>query len=576
MSRFAMKDFASKGLVTVVAAAVLLVVFAWFVIEWTYNRIYVPVGYSLQLRYKGPPLPLPLMGMRPAAERGQFAKTKDGEPLELGILEEMVGPGRHFYCPLWWERKLVEDQIVKPGEVGIVTSRMGENLPEGEYLVDGDLGSTTHKGILRKAFGPGTYRVNPYAYEFKKVTLETINGAGQKKHAGWVEIPTGFVGVVTNLADNPLKNTKAGIQENVLPPGLYPINPREQHIDIVQVGYREKSITVNLKEDPKTGDLLLDESGEPVMADDDSGITFPSNDGFTIHMDFTAVWGIMPDQAPDVIRKFGNVEAVETKVVIPQIESICRNMGSTLGAVDLLVGDSRQKFQTETANTFKQVLDEKGVTLHYGLVRHIYIPHVVRQPIQQSFIADELKLTREQEQLTAETEALLREAEEKVKLATQEVRVETEKLVAEKLAEGKKVAEETKAETLKLVAAIDRQTAELEAEATVLLGEAEAKARQMQEEAKAEKFQLAVDAFGTGEAYNQWVFATGLPDDIELNLLYAGEGTFWTDLKGFTETMLARQIQQSPGAVQETRSNPNPVRPTSGRPAPPRRTRSGN
>ena len=45
--------------------------------------------------------------------------------------------------------------------------------------------------------------------------------------------------------------------------------------------------------------------------------------------------------------------------------------------------------------------------------------------------------------------------------------------------------------------------------------------------------------------YNLWVFATELPDDIELNLLYAGEGTFWTDLKGLTETLVARQAKES-------------------------------
>jgi hypothetical protein len=64
----------------------------------------------------------------------------------------------------------------------------------------------------------------------------------------------------------------------------------------------------------------------------------------------------------------------------------------------------------------------------------------------------------------------------------------------------------------------------------------------MEEEAKADKFKLAVGAFGSGDAYNQWVFAKGLPDDIQLDMLYAGEGTFWTDLKSFSETMLGRQV----------------------------------
>jgi cell division septum initiation protein DivIVA len=119
--------------------------------------------------------------------------------------------------------------------------------------------------------------------------------------------------------------------------------------------------------------------------------------------------------------------------------------------------------------------------------------------------------------------------------------VETEKMVAEALAEGEKTAEETRAEATKLVAAIDKQTAELEAQATVLLGEANSGAKKLLEEAKAEKFKLAVEAFGSGKSYNEWVFATNLPEDIQLNLLYAGEGTFWTDLKGFTEAMLGRQ-----------------------------------
>ncbi len=41
---------------------------------------------------------------------------------------------------------------------------------------------------------------------------------------------------------------------------------------------------------------------------------------------------------------------------------------------------------------------------------------------------------------------------------------------------------------------------------------------------------VAVKAFGTPAAYNNWIFATGIPDSIELKLLYAGVGTLWTDI----------------------------------------------
>lgn len=519
----------------------------WTVFEWSVNYHWVPEGHSMLLRYKGPPLPIPGLGIRPPSVTGTFATVEDGHrtPEELGVVEQLVGPGRHFYCPFWWECRILEDTVIEPGAVGIVVSKMGADLANGEYLVDGDLGDTTHKGILRKVLAPGRYRVNPYAYDVKTVQQELISSADGKqiKYAGWVDIPTGYVGVVTNLASNPITGQAAGIQPNVLPPGIYPINSREQQVDVVNIGYRELSIIANLQTGPDALPVF-EASGEPIIEEDDSGIEFPSNDGFPIRMDFTAIWGIMPEQAPDVIRKFGNVDAVEQKVVDPQIQSICRNMGSSLGAVELLVGESRTQFQQDTSTKFYEVLEAKGITVLNGLVRHIYIPQEVRTPIQLANIATELKLTREQDQITAQTEALFREAEAKVELATEEVSVETEKLVAAKLAEGNKDAKEIEAGTAQKVAAIDRETAVIEAEATRLLGQAEAEARQLSEEAKAEKFQLAVTAFGSGEAYNQWVFATGLPDDIQLDMLYAGEGTFWTDLSNFTDVLVGRQAAQ--------------------------------
>ncbi len=396
--------------------------------------------------------------------------------------------------------------------------------------------------------------MNPYAFKFNKIKTDIEQNGTQSKYSGWVEINTGFVGVVTNQTDNPITGAKKGIQPYVLPPGLYPMNPREQKVDIVEIGYREKTIISPIKQDAQ-GNPRLDASGEPETTSTTGGIVFPSKDGFTIHMDFTAIWGIMPDEAPHVVEFSGNLEAVETRVVVPLIESICRNEGSKLGAVDLLVGETREQFQDQTTAQFEKKLRETGVVLQYGLVRHIYIPQEVRVPIQKKYVADELKLTRDQEQLTAKTEANLREAEKMVELEAERIKVETEKLVAEKKAEGDKTAAETGAETLKLVAAIARETAELDREATVTLGKAEAEAQKLMEEAKAGRFKLAVAAFGSGDAFNQWVFASGLPEDIQLQMLYAGEGTFWTDLKGFSDVMLSRQVQES--------RQQQPVRPAS-------------
>jgi len=496
--------------------AVLLSLVAYIGVQWTVNRIYVDEGKSLMLRYKGPIL----LGSRNRAKAGHWAKEG-----EIGVLAKLRGPGRHFYCPIWWERTLVTDTVIRPGEVGLVACKLGENLPSGEFLVDGDIGETQFKGILRKVLHPGRYRINTYGYGVDIVKLNTTDTG---KKSGWVEIPTGHVGVVTNLAANPLTGTQPGIAENVLPPGIYPINGREQNVDIVEIGYRHSTIQVQVARNENGA--VVDENGEPKIVDEDSGIQFPSSDGFSMHIDFTAIWGLMPDQAPHAIRTIGNVDAVEQKIVLPQIDSILRNRGSEYQAVQLLVGDDREKYQSASLEEFQRVLDAKEITLLYGLVRHVYIPEEVRKPIQMSFIADELTLTREQEQKTANEEGSLREAEEQVNLATKTVEVETKKLVAGREAEGNREAETVRAETLKMVAAIEKETAALEAQAETVLGEAENKGKRLVEEATSDRFRLAVEAFGNPQAYNNWIFATGLPDDIKLQLLYAGQGTLWTDM----------------------------------------------
>ncbi len=519
--------------IKIIVVLALIGTIGFLAFAWTVNRVYVPVNYSLLLRYKGPLI----FGDRNTAQPGHFAKEG-----EIGILANLRGPGRHFYCPIWWERTVVPDQIIKPGEVAVVRSMLGNDLPEGQYLVDGDLGKTQFKGILRKVFGPGRYRVNPYAYEFNVIQTVKERVGGQIKHSGWVHIPTGYVGVVTNLASNPLTGAQAGIQDQVLPPGIYPINTKEQQVDIIEIGYRVASVAVE-KDIDRQGHVRLDEAGEPMIKNVKSGINFPSNDGFDIHMDYTAIWGVMPVAAPDIIRTFGNVSAVQDKVVLPQIESICRNNGSSHAAVDLLVGEDRQKFQNEVAKAFETVLEEKHISLLYGLVRHIYIPREVREPIQNAFVADELKLTRDQEQLTAREEALLKEAEQKVQLEREKIRAETEKMVAAAIADGHKTVGETHAQTGKLVAEIDRKVAELQAQATVVIGQANAESEKLSAEARAQKFKLAVAAFGTPEAYNRWIFASNLPEHVKLKLIYAGEGTFWTDLKEFAPAVMGKMIK---------------------------------
>src|SRR5205814_6704646 len=100
------------------------------------------------------------------------------------------------------------------------------------------------------------------------------------------------------------------------------------------------------------------------------------------------------------------------------------------------------------------------------------------------------------------------------------------------------------------VAVIEKQIAEFDAKKTETLGKAKAQSDQLMKEATSQKFDLAVKAFGNANAYSKWQFAEGLPEDIQLQLFYAGEGTLWTDLKGIMPTLpLANPASPAPAAT---------------------------
>jgi len=539
--------------------------------QWGACRVEVPPGYSLLLRYKGP---WPF-GAAPQAEAGSLVRLDGrGLPLAVGILEAMPGPGRHFYSPLEYETELVKDQVIPPGKVAVVVSKVGKPLPPGTYLTDAD----GYRGIRRRVLTPGRYRMNTYAYDVRVVDVDACVEPSTRlarREDDPTLIPPGYVGVVTNKTDDPRTAQRQGIQKNVLQPGIYYLNPEEKRVDVISIGYNETTLRVQAEKlDAKNFSNMVPRfqggrrgGGTPAEPDYQAvvdrlgkepppnpeqpyvagtGIEFPSNDGFLIHLDFTAIWGIVPSQAPEVVRRFGRLKDVEQKVILPQIGSICRMHGSKRGAVDLLVGDSREAFQNETTEELKSVLAAKQLSLLFGLTRHIYVPKQVREPIQKGMIAGELTRTREQEQLTAKAQADLTEAKAKVTLEERRTRADTSKLVAEVEAQGERKAKELEAMTEKLKAEVDAKTAEIEAQSTKVMGEANARKLELSRQAEADRFRLYVSALGGAEAYNKYVFAEGLPADLKLSIFYAGPGTFWTDLKGFDQTLMGKLVAETP------------------------------
>lgn len=424
---------------------------------------------------------------------GQIIAT---EPGEKGPRLEVLGEGRHFVMPYLYETRIEPVVYIPPGKIGVVRSSVGDPPTEADAILVSD----NQRGVWRRVLTPGKYRMNPDAYKIE------IHDA--------VEIRPGYVGFVTSLVGRPPTGDFAGpeergIQQKVLQPGLYYLNPFAFRVQEVEVGINQVSFL------------------------DENQIRFPSRDAFNISLEATVEWELLPHNVARVLAEFGAKEAIEEKVIIPQSRSIGRLQGSSYVAKDFLLGHQRERFQQTFTRELERVCREKNLTIHSAFIRNLVIPDELLKPIRESVIAVERKQTAQVWEITRVSHSELEREKELINQKRAEVRAETKAAVqtihAEAEAEVGKIEADTKLEVSKM----ELEIANLEAEKTVLLGEANASVVRLGGEAMSQAQQMKITAFGNNSrAYANYMFANRLPTNMNLRLVYSGPGTMWTDLSG--------------------------------------------
>jgi hypothetical protein len=560
-------------LIIKVAVVLALAEIVWL---WGFCRFYVgPNQMAIVTAKSGDPL-----------EPGQIL----ARPGQKGIQEETLGEGRHFLNPVLYDVEIIRAILVPPGKVGVVTSKVGSTLAEGEFIAD-----RGQKGIWRSVLGPGKYRMNPYGYQIDIVDA--------------ISIPIGYAGVITSLSGVQAANGQfaeegqKGVRRDVLQPGLYYVNPKEYKVDVLEIGINQVSLlgrtggkvvtkarqlgqnealnelqsAVLQKQEAKRQDYLSKRSGSSQIQKSLAGeqvsfdaaghspaaiapaplaqgemnlvelVSFPSRDGFQISLDMTVEFELAPEAIAVIFRHYGDLPAVVDKIIMPQITSISRNKGSEYRAKDFIVGEGREKFQTDLTVSLEQTLGSKGIKVYNALIRHVEVPDQIREPIQQASIAVEQDLTNKERQNTARKQAELNTELSLIKQRGEQVMQETEKIKAEIAADLQKQVAEIQAETLKKTSEIQKQTAAIAANKVRVLGEAKASALQKVEGEKANGLQLKAAVFNDPVAYARWRFADTLNPSIRLNIIHAGDGTLWTDLEktGFAELGGAKMLKNS-------------------------------
>lgn len=543
---------------------VLIVLLGIFVWQWGFCRFYVRADQMAVIVAKeGKPL-----------EPGQILARED----QMGVREAVLGEGRHFRNPVIFEWKLFPVIAIPAGKVGIVTSKIGKELPQGEFLAE-----PGQKGIWRRVLGPGKYRLNPHGFE---VQIEDA-----------VLIPIGYAGVITSLSGGQAPEgafagpNEKGVRAEILQPGLYYNNPREFQINVVEIGVNQVSllgkeggavITKGQLETQNTAMEALQDKMLQQQADkrrdyykqaaaegqqtiqvaaapaqraahktagalpaarrpgaapgDDSTrvlneyVTFPSRDAFQISLDMTVEFELLPGNVAWLYRSYGDLPAVVDKTIMPQILSITRNKGSEYRAKDFIVGEGREKFQKDITEALARTMLEKKIVTHNALIRHVDVPNQILDPIQKASLAVEQNLTNKERQNTARKQAELNTELSLIEQSRSKVAQETQKLKAEINADQEKQVAEIQATTIKMIAEIDKESAGVRATKVRTLGEASAQSMKLIEGERAHGAQMRVAAFGDPAAYNLWELAGGLKSDLRINILHAGPGTLWTDL----------------------------------------------
>ena len=479
----------------------------WVVWQWGFCRFYVDPGHmAVVIAKTGDSLP-----------PGQIL----AQPGQQGIQERVLGEGRHFLNPFFYDHQIVPVITIPSGKVGIVMSKVGADLPQGDFLAE-----PGQKGIWRRVLGPGRYRLNPYGYQVE------ITDA--------LSIPIGYVGVVTGLSGKQAAPgefagpAEKGVRSDILQPGLYYVNPKEVKVDVLEIGVNQVSLqgkgggevitkaqmaTQNIAMEGLQKKLLAEQQEKrkdyitqraqgvedkssfqrgrsaenapagktamlpkPLAPPDASTmltlnqfVEFPSRDGFEISLDMTVEFELLPQNIAWIYRSYGDLPAVVDKIIMPQILSVSRLKGSAYRAKDFIVGEGREKFQSDLTDALARTLAEKRIIIHNALIRHVEVPAQILDPIQQASIAVEQNLTNKEKQNMARKQAELNTELGLIEQRREQVAQETEKLKAEIKADQEKQMAQIQAEAQKQVAEIEKQTALIRADKVSTLGEAQAR-----------------------------------------------------------------------------------------------------
>jgi regulator of protease activity HflC (stomatin/prohibitin superfamily) len=454
--------------ILVMALIVFIPVFIWF-----FCRIELGVGQIAILIHKtGKALP-----------SGQIMAER---PDQKGIQLEVLPEGRHWRNPYSWDWKLSKITDIPAGKVGVQTRLYGSDLSPNQIIA-----TPGQRGLLAEVLGPGTYRINPYAYKVDLYDAISI-------HPGCVGVVTSLVGedVFTLASSNKpngflVNKGMKGVLSAVLDPGTYYLNP-----------YLFSVVEVNLQ------------SQRFEMSGDDA-INFLTMDGFTVVVEGTIEFALQREQAALLTHRVGDMNDILKKVILPRARGFSRIEGSKHPATTFIVGETRQQFQKDLEAHLRSTCEDWGVLIRSVLIRNINPPDEIASIIRDREVAVQESKKYEQENSQAKSKAELVKQEMLAQQSKEKVEADTAKIRAVIEAQQQQAVLIVKANKDLSVAKLENQAANAQSQAILLKARAEADVVKMQNIAEATVFASQTQAFSNGMNFARYTFYKKVGPRIE-------------------------------------------------------------
>jgi len=395
---------------------------------------------------------------------------------QKGIQLDVLAEGRYFKNPYTWSWKIHRILDVPAGKLGVMTRLYGDELPPGKIIAEDN-----QRGIIQEILRPGKYRINPYAFHVALFDAISIN--------------PGSVGVVTSLTGRDVLNDELapeerntfmvkeglkGVSGRLLDPGTHYLNP-----------YMYNTVEVN------TQSQRFEMSGADV-------INFLTLDGFAVTVEGTIEFGIERDEAAFLTHRVGDMDDIIKKIILPRARGFSRIEGSKHPAVNFIVGETRQKFQSDLEIHLRARSKGWGVDIKSVLVRKIIVPDEIASINRDRELAVQDAAKYEQQIVQAKSKAELTKQEMLAVQSKEKVEADTKRIRAVIDAQQDQSVRLIAAEKELGVAILEYDAALFQAEAILLTADGEKDAIKAQNEAEAAILANRVTAMEGGENFARY------------------------------------------------------------------------